>query len=74
MMFEVLETSWGMLQESLDAAGTLDDIIQAHKAYIEGILARALLNDENISVKNKLQEVSKMCWQRSSNTNLACGE
>ncbi|CAM9606481.1 unnamed protein product [Scytosiphon promiscuus] len=57
MMFEVLETSWGMLQESLDAARTLDDIIQAHNAYMAGILAKALLNQENISVKTKLEEV-----------------
>ncbi|CAM9365158.1 unnamed protein product, partial [Hapterophycus canaliculatus] len=57
MMFEVLETSWGMLQEDLDAARTLDDIIQAHKSYMEGILAKALLNEESSSVNKKLKEV-----------------
>ncbi|CAM9640192.1 unnamed protein product [Ectocarpus fasciculatus] len=57
MMFEVLETSWGTLQNSLDSALTLDDIIQAHKAYMKGILARAMLNEESTDVKNKVEEV-----------------
>lgn len=58
MMFEVLETSWGTLQNSLDSALTLDDIIQAHKAYMKGILARAMLNEESTDAKNKVEEVS----------------
>ncbi|CAN0586659.1 unnamed protein product [Ectocarpus sp. 12 AP-2014] len=58
MMFEVLETSWGTLQNSLDSALNLDDIIQAHKAYTKGILARAMLNEESTDVKNKVEEVS----------------
>lgn len=57
MMFEVLETSWGMLQENLDSAGTLDDLIGAHKTYMEGIQARALLNNESKGVYRKLYEV-----------------
>lgn len=57
MMFEVLETSWGTLQESLDSAITLDDLIEAHKAYMNGILARAMLNDESLRVKDKVEEV-----------------
>lgn len=57
MMFEVLETSWGTLQESLDSALTLDDIIEAHNAYMNGILARAMLNDESLRVKDKVEEV-----------------
>lgn len=61
MMFEVLETSWGTLQNSLDSALTLDDIIQAHKAYMKGILARAMLNEESTDVKNKVEEVSTDC-------------
>lgn len=57
MMFEVLETSWETLQENLDSAVTLDDLIEAHKAYVRGILARALLNEESTEVKNTLEEV-----------------
>ena len=57
MMFEVLETSWGMLKENLDAASTLDDLVEAHKTYMKGILARALLNDESKGVYHKLYEV-----------------
>lgn len=59
MMFEVLETSWGLLQENLDSAVTLDDLVQAHEAYMEGILARALVNDESTEVKDKVNEVGR---------------
>eukprot|EP00752_Nemacystus_decipiens_P006417 g5780.t2 len=57
MMFEVLETSWGMLEENLDSATTLDDLLEAHKAYMDGILARGLLNDESKGVYKKVYEV-----------------
>ena len=57
MMFEVLETSWGMLQENLDSATTLDDLVEAHKAYMKGILSRALLSDESKEVHSKVHEV-----------------
>jgi len=64
MMFEVLETSWGTLQENLDSALTLDDLIEAHKAYVRGILARALLNEESTEVKNTLEEVCMYVCRR----------
>lgn len=57
MMFEVLETSWGMLQDNLDSATTLDDLVEAHKTYMKGILARALLSDESTEVHSKVHEV-----------------
>lgn len=57
MMFEVLETSWGMLQENLDSATTLDDLIQAHKTYLKGILARALLDGESPEISSRVEEV-----------------
>ncbi|CAM9311005.1 unnamed protein product [Laminaria digitata] len=57
MMFEVLETSWGTLQERLDSAQTLDDLINAHKTYLSDIMCRALLNDDSRDVSAKLEEV-----------------
>lgn len=62
MMFEVLETSWGMLQENLDSATTLDDLIEAHQSYMKGILTRALLNDESLEVHNKVHEVGRCSY------------
>lgn len=60
MMFEVLETSWGTLQEQLDSAHTLDDIINAHDAYLSNILERALLRDDSLHVLDKLLKVSSL--------------
>eukprot|EP00903_Cladosiphon_okamuranus_P012519 g11722.t2 len=57
MMFEVLETSWGMMKDNLDSAATLDDLVEAHKTYMKGILARALLSDESKEVNSKVHEV-----------------
>lgn len=62
MMFEVLETSWGMLMENLDSAATLDDLVEAHKTYMKGILSRALLNAESTEVHGKVDEVGAGCW------------
>lgn len=58
MMFEVLETSWGSLQERLDSAKTLDDVIDAHNAYLSNIHSRALLNPDSKGVYDKLIQVS----------------
>lgn len=58
MMFEVLETSWGTLQERLDAATTLDDVINAHDSYLTDIRTRALLNADSEDVRRKLHEVA----------------
>lgn len=57
MMFEVLETSWGTLQERLDSARTLDDIIDAHSTYLSDITGRALLHPDSKDVSDKLEEV-----------------
>lgn len=56
-MFEVLETSWGILQEKLNAALTLDEIIDAHNTYLSGIMVRALLHEDSTYVADKLNEV-----------------
>lgn len=57
MMFEVLETSWGTLQERLDSAKTLDDLIYAHDTYLSDILGRALLHPDSKDVADKLNQV-----------------
>lgn len=57
MMFEVLETSWGTLQDRLTSARTLDDIIDAHNTYLSDILGRALLHHDSKDVSEKLEEV-----------------
>ena len=45
-MYEVLETGWLSLQESLKKATSLDDLIEAHDSYQHDILSAALL-DQN---------------------------
>lgn len=56
-MFEVLETSWGALQERMDSAKTLDDLINAHDAYLADIMSKSLLNHGSQDVNDKLEEV-----------------
>lgn len=56
-MFEVLETSWGTLQERLDSALTLDYIIEAHHTYLSDIMGRAMLHPDSKDVSDKLEEV-----------------
>ena len=36
LMFEVMETTWVTLQEALDGASCLDDVIRAHDKYLNG--------------------------------------
>ena len=43
LMFEVLEGGWRRLQLEIDAAKTLDEVIEAHDRYIEGIVRKSLL-------------------------------
>lgn len=57
VMFEVLETSWGILQENLNSALTMDEIMEAHNSYLSGIMVRALLHEDSTYVADKLNEV-----------------
>jgi hypothetical protein len=50
MMYEVLETGWLSLQESLEKSTSLDDLIRAHENYQSDILSAALL-DQNTEGK-----------------------
>lgn len=49
LMFEVLEGGWKNLVGEIDAAETLDEVIEAHERYLQGILRKSLL--ENVSDK-----------------------
>jgi gamma-tubulin complex component 3 len=46
VMFEVLEGGWHHLVHTLEQANTLDDVIQAHDAYLQGILRKSLLQSD----------------------------
>ena len=46
LMFEVLESSWRMLQEGIENAKNLDEIIVAHDAYLDNIINKGLMGDD----------------------------
>ena len=46
LMFEVLEGGWRRLEVEIDAAKTLDEVIEAHDRYIDGIVRKGLLRTE----------------------------
>ena len=54
LMFEVLEEGWEGLVRAIDRARSLDEIIRAHDAYLNGILDKTLLDD---SLENGLEEL-----------------
>ncbi|CAM9387478.1 unnamed protein product [Chrysoparadoxa australica] len=56
MMFEVLETSWTALMQSLEAAKDLDDVIGAHSAYLETVMQKALVID---GVSDIMQQLNR---------------
>jgi gamma-tubulin complex component 3 len=44
ILFEVIESSWDQLQVAIHAEGcTLNDLIEAHKNYVDGVVAKGLL-------------------------------
>ena len=65
LMFEVLESAWQSLQETLTRSKCLDDVIRAHDAYLEGILQRALLTSAhenlNLQLQSMLQSILRFC-------------
>jgi gamma-tubulin complex component 3 len=65
LMFEVLETSWQSLQETIGRAKCLDDVITAHDAYLTEVLDRALLAPHheglNMQVQQLLHIVLRFC-------------
>lgn len=65
LMFEVLETSWANLQETIGRARCVDDVITAHDAYLSEVLDRALLAPHheglNLQVQQLLHIVLRFC-------------
>ena len=57
MMFEVLEDAWSRLQGSLDSATDMDALIAAHDAYLDAIMAKALLTPELEAINEHLHAV-----------------
>ena len=53
-MFEVLEHSWQEFTTAMAAATDLDGVIAAHEAYLEAVIARALLGDRSSLVAQHL--------------------
>jgi gamma-tubulin complex component 3 len=64
-MFEVMESAWATLQQGLDQAKCLDDVIHAHDLYLNEILERALLSVHhdalNMQVQQMLQSILRFC-------------
>lgn len=65
LMFEVMESAWATLQQGLDQAKCLDDVIHAHDLYLNEILERALLSVHhdalNMQVQQMLQSILRFC-------------
>ena len=54
IMFEVLEHSWLEFTAAMGSAADLDGLIAAHEAYLDAIVAKALLGDRSALVAQQL--------------------
>ena len=66
LMFEVLENEWQMLEERLvNNCTSLEDVIDTHDAYLQGIVQRALLTSQddalNTQLQHMLQAILRFC-------------
>jgi gamma-tubulin complex component 3 len=52
-MYEVLEGGWKDLERRVEAAKTLDEVIEAHGRYLEGIVRKSLLGGTSESAATK---------------------
>ena len=70
MQFEVIETAWNAMQSALHSATCLDDVVEAHDAYLAEIQRRALLDVAheafNIQVQLMLQSMLRFCTLEES--------
>ncbi|CAD7701696.1 unnamed protein product, partial [Ostreobium quekettii] len=57
--FEVLEGAWRQFAEAAIVAGDLDELIEAHEAYLGDILARCLLTDPRDKLSRTLEQIFK---------------
>mmetsp|Transcript_5043 Transcript_5043/g.7351 ORF Transcript_5043/g.7351 Transcript_5043/m.7351 type:complete len:685 (+) Transcript_5043:768-2822(+) len=52
-MFEVLEVGWKGLVRKIKSARTLDELIEAHDAYLEEIVEKSLLENEDDTTQSE---------------------
>ena len=52
-MYEVLEGGWKDLERHVEAARTLDEVIEAHDRYLEGIVRKSLVGGTSESAATK---------------------
>ena len=68
LMFELLEGGWKRLVMEVEAATTLDEVIEAHDRYLDGIVRKSLLRtDSEESIQHQLadqvQTILNICNQ-----------
>lgn len=60
ILFEVIEASWGELQEAIrKPESTLDDLIEAHAKYLASITRKGLLGTGTLDFTGQLHELLK---------------
>jgi gamma-tubulin complex component 3 len=60
ILFEVIESSWNELQQAMHKPeSTLDDLIQAHAAYLSSITRKGLLGSSTTDFTGQLHELLK---------------
>ncbi|KAL3945295.1 MAG: hypothetical protein SGBAC_000643 [Bacillariaceae sp.] len=65
LMFEVLEGGWQKLLSDIDKAKTLDEVIEAHSSYLNGIVRKSLLkgdSNELSSQQNLAEQVDTLLY------------
>jgi hypothetical protein len=62
LMFEVLEGGWRRLGLEIEAAKTLDEVIETHRRYLNGIVCKSLLQTgmEDIAQQQLAEQVQTL--------------
>ncbi|XP_071440616.1 gamma-tubulin complex component 3-like [Hetaerina americana] len=63
ILFEVLECSWSVLMPQIQQAEALDDIINAHSAFLQTVAKRTLLNSDTKDLLTQLRAVYDLILQ-----------
>ncbi|KAH3743783.1 gamma-tubulin complex, component 3 [Pelomyxa schiedti] len=68
IMFEVLECSWATLVSDMKKATNFDEVIDAHKAYLQSIVEKSLMNYEQPQwhLQRLFQEITTLCLSQES--------
>ena len=64
LMFEVMESAWLTLQDAVQRACCLDDVIRAHDAYLGEIMDRALLAPQHESINMQVRTKHSILFLR----------